>query len=115
MNFEEQIAEISDRFVKAYQIRDPTACAKAYTEDGVVMEAGSPTAIGHKEIAAGCKASMDAGLEVYDIVTTSAVADGSIGYALQTVKSNHGDARVLLAMRRDDSGRWLVAAEAIVS
>jgi hypothetical protein len=45
------------------------------------------------------------GVEVINIVTTSAVADGSIGYALQSVETSHGEVRVLLAMRRDIDGR----------
>ena len=111
-SYEDQLAGISETFVTDYQNRDPVACARAYTEDGVVMEAGAPTAVGHKEISALLKASMDAGVEVTNIITTSATAYGSIGYALQTVETNHGRGRVLLAMRRDANDRWLVAVEA---
>jgi hypothetical protein len=46
--------------------------------------------------------------------TTAAESDGSIGYAVQTVHGNQGDGTVMLALRRDDDGVWLVSCEAVM-
>jgi hypothetical protein len=53
-------------------------------------------------------------VQILNFVTTTAVADGSVGYAIMTVGTNCGDGRIMLAMKRTNDGRWLVAAEAVV-
>jgi ketosteroid isomerase-like protein len=114
MTFEEQLTSLCDRFLRDYQRGDTSACAMAYTEDGIRMEAGSPPSIGRDAIAAALKTSISNGVQILSFITTTAVADGSIGYAILTVETNFGDSRILLALKCTDDGRWLVAAEAIV-
>jgi len=114
MTFEEQLAALSDKFLRDYQRGDTSACAMAYSEDGIRMEAGSPTSIGRYAIAAALKTSISTGVQILNFVTTTAAADGSVGYAILTVGTNFGESRIMLAMKCTDDGRWLVAAEAIV-
>src|SRR5439155_604784 len=115
MTFEEQLAALSDKFLRDYQRGDTSACAMAYSEDGIRMEAGSPTtSIGRDAIAAALKTSISTGVQILNFATTTAAADGSVGYAILTVETNFGDSRIMLAMKCTDNGRWLVAAEAIV-
>jgi uncharacterized protein (TIGR02246 family) len=114
MTFEEQLAALSDKFLRDYRRGDSNACAMAYTEDGIRMEAGSRPSIGRDAIAAALKTSISKGVEILSFATTTAVADGSLGYAIMTVATNYGDGRIMLAMKRTNEGRWLVAAEAIV-
>ena len=97
MTFEEQLAALSDKFLRDYQRGDTSACAMAYSEDGIRMEAGSPTSIGRYAIAAALKTSISTGVQILNFVET-----------------NFGESRIMLAMKCTDDGRWLVAAEAIV-
>jgi uncharacterized protein (TIGR02246 family) len=114
MTFEEQLAALSDKFLRDYQRGDAYACAMAYTEDGIRIEAGSPPSIGRDAIAAALRKSISKGVQILNFVTTTAVADGSVGYAIMTVGTNYGDGRIMLAMKRTNDGCWLVAAEAVV-
>jgi ketosteroid isomerase-like protein len=114
MTLEEYLPSISDKFLQDYQRGDTNACAMAYAEDGIRMEPGSPPLIGREAIAAALRASISRGVQILKFVTTAAVADQSIGYAILTVETNYGSSRVMLGMKRNNDGRWLVAAEAIV-
>ena len=114
MTFEQQLLALSDKFLRDYQRGDSGACAMVYTEDGIRIEPGSPPSIGRDAIAAALKTSISKGVEILNFTTTTAVADGSIGYAIMTVGTNSGDGLIMLAMKRTNDGRWLVAAEAIV-
>jgi len=114
MTLEESLPSISDKFLQDYQRGDTNACAMAYTEDGIRIEPGSPLLIGREAIAAALRASISRGVQILKFVTTAAVADQSIGYAVLTVETNYGSSRIILGMKRNNDGRWLVAAEAIV-
>ena len=114
MTFEQQLLALSDKFLRDYQRGDSGACAMVYTEDGIRIEPGSPPSIGRDAIAAALKTSISNGVQILNFITTTAVADRSVGYAILTVETNFGDSRIMLAMKCTADGRWLVAAEAIV-
>ena len=115
MTFEEQLAALSDTFQRDYQCGELNACALAYTEDAIRIEVGSSPSIGRDAIVAALKSNKSRGVEILNFVTATAVADGSVGYAILTVETNYGsNSRIMLGMKRTKDGRWLVAAEAIV-
>lgn len=112
LTFRNQLEAMSVAFVAAYKRRDARACSAAYAEDAVLLVHGSPPIRGRSEIAAAFQTGMDAGVEITGLTTLQAEADGRIGYALQTVHSNRADGTVLLTLRGDGLGNWLVSCEA---
>ena len=114
MSFRNQLDALSLKFVDDYKRRDPTACAEAYTEDASLLISDTSLIRGRIEIAAAIQAAMDTGQDVLELITVESDADGRFGYAIQTVRGSNGDETVLLALRREDDGFWLVLSEAIV-
>jgi len=112
--FRNQLDALSIKFVADFARREPQACSEAYTEDAVLMLPGAAPVRGRTEIAAAFQAGMDAGREIHGLTTTRAENDGSIGYAVQTVHGNQGDGTVMLALRQDSDGAWLVCCQAVM-
>jgi ketosteroid isomerase-like protein len=112
--FRNQLDALSIKFVADFDRRNPQACSEAYTEDAVLLLPGAAPVRGRTEIAAAFQAAMDAGREILALTTTQAESDGDIGYAVQTVHGNQGDGTVMLALRRDYDGVWLVCCEAVM-
>jgi cold shock protein len=102
--FRNQLDALSIKFVADFRRREAKACAEAYTEDAVRIE-----------IAAGFQAAFDAGRVVERLTTTRAESDGNIGYAVQTVHGKGEDGTIMLALRCDEDGIWLVCCEAVIA
>jgi ketosteroid isomerase-like protein len=112
--FRNQLGALSIKFAADFGGRDPQACSESYTEDAVLMLPGASPVRGRTEIAAAFQAGMDGGREIRALTTTRAESGGRIGYAVQTVRGNQGDGTVMLALRRDEGGLWLVCCEAVM-
>jgi len=110
--FRNEVDAISARFLGAFRRGDARACSELYTEDAVLLFHRSPPIRGRVEIAAAFQVSIDAGTVINGLTTLHAEADSRIGYAIQSVHTNRGEGAVLVAMRCDEDGNWLVCSEA---
>ena len=113
--FRNQLDALSIKFVAEFKRHDAKACAEAYTDDALLMLPGAAPIRGRIEIAAGFQAAFDAGRVVERLTTTRAESDGNIGYAVQTVHGKGEDGTVMLALRCDEDGIWLVCCEAVIA
>jgi ketosteroid isomerase-like protein len=112
--FRAQLDALAEQFAADFRRGDAEACAQAYAEDAIRIEASMPPSKGRSAIASAIAVGMANGIEIFKFETMQAAADGATGYALMKVLTNLGDAFVMLGLKRGPDGRWLVTAEAIV-
>ena len=97
-------------YERAWEGRDPKGLAALFTEDGFVLRPGHPPVRGRAEIErvyAGAGGSLSLRALGYAV-------DDSAGYIVGAFAGRPGapDAgKFVLALRRDASGKWLIAAD----
>ena len=97
-------------YERAWTARDATALAALFTADGFVLRPGHPPVRGTAAIEAAYRA---AGGPLALRALAWAVED-SVGYIIGGFSSGAGapdGGKFVLALRRDGSGRWLIAAD----
>jgi ketosteroid isomerase-like protein len=112
--FRDQLDALAAQFAANFRRGYAEACARAYTVDAIRIEIQLPPSAGRSAIASAIALGMANGITISRFETMRAAADGSTGFALMKVVTNHGDAFVMLGLKRGSDRRWLVAAEAIV-
>jgi ketosteroid isomerase-like protein len=112
--FRNQLDTLTEKFTDDFRRGDAKACALAYAADAIRIEPGMPPSTGRSAIESVIALGMSNGIAISRFETMQAAADGSTGFALMKVVTNHGEAFVMLGLKRESDGRWLVAAEAIV-
>ena len=97
-------------YERAWTARDAQALAALFTTDGFVLRPGHPPVRGRDEIA---RAYAGAGGPLALRAMGYAVSD-TVGYIIGAFAGRAGDpdaGKFVLAVRRDASGRWLIAAD----
>lgn len=97
-------------YERAWTARDAQALAALFTTDGFVLRPGHPPVRGRDGIA---RAYAGAGGPLSLRAMTFAVGD-TVGYIIGGYAARPGDpddGKFVLAVRRDASGRWLIAAD----
>ena len=97
-------------YERAWMARDAQALAALFTTDGFVLRPGHPPVRGRDEIA---RAYAGAGGPLALRAMGYAVGD-TVGYIIGGFAGRAGDpdaGKFVLAVRRDASGRWLIAAD----
>ena len=94
----------------AWSRRDAEALAELFTEDGFVLRPGSPPVQGQAAILEAYRGSGGPlALWAYGYAV-----DGSVGYIVGGFAERPGQppgGKFVLALRRSDSGAWLIAAD----
>lgn len=114
MSFREAVAGLEALFLEAYQRGDAAASVGGYAEDAVYLTRGKPPAHGRTAIAALAAEDIASGLQVFSLTPLHMESAGDLGYVLETCKTSAGDVTTMLVVRRDASGAWRIAAEAVV-
>lgn len=97
-------------YERAWQERVPSALADLFTVDGFVLRPGQPPVRGRRAIA---EAYRNSGGPLSLRALGFAVAD-TVGYIVGGFSGRAGEpdaGKFVLALRRDPSGRWLIAAD----
>lgn len=97
-------------YEKAWQARDAAALAQLFTEDGFVLSNGKPPVRGRSAIE---KAYSDGGGPLALRAFAYSV-DGARGYIIggyATSKGAPDQGKFILALRKGEAGRWLIAAD----
>ncbi|HEX9754527.1 MAG TPA: DUF4440 domain-containing protein [Gemmatimonadales bacterium] len=97
-------------YERAWQERAPSGLADLFTVDGFVLRPGHPPVHGRSAIA---EAYRNAGGPLSLRALGFAVAD-TVGYIVGGFSGRAGEpdaGKFVLALRRDPSGRWLIAAD----
>lgn len=114
MSFREAVAGLEALFLEAYQRGDSAASVGGYAEDAVYLTRGKPPVRGRTAIAALAAEDIASGLQVFSLTPFHLESAGDLGYVLETCKTSAGDVTTMLVVRRDASGTWRIAAEAVV-
>ena len=97
-------------YEQGWRTGDALLLSSLFTEDGFVLERGQPPVRGRPDIARAYGNTRGA---LYLVALAYAAGD-TVGYILGTFggadTSSHA-AKFLLALRRDSTGRWLIAAD----
>jgi ketosteroid isomerase-like protein len=97
-------------YERAWQGRDAVGLAALFTEDGFVLSNGKPPVRGRAAIReAYAKSGGPLALRALAFTT-----EGKVGYIIGAFGGKPGDpdwGKFVLALRRDDDGRWLIAAD----
>jgi ketosteroid isomerase-like protein len=96
-------------YEQAWQARDAAVLAALFAEDGFVLASGRPPARGRAEIrAAYAGAGGPLALRALAHAT-----EGRVGYIIGAFGRVKGEdsGKFVLALRRGDDGRWLIAAD----
>ena len=109
------IAQLLMHYESALRARDAQACAGCYAEDTEYVAGGMAPVRGRVGVADLHTAIFEAGFEIEKIVTHETTMSGDLAYVRQTLTSNDGQSLVLLVLRRQSDGHWLVHAEAEVA
>lgn len=97
-------------YERAWQGRDAAGLAALFTEDGFVLSNGKPPVRGRAAIReAYAKSGGPLALRALAFTT-----EGKVGYIIGAFGGKPGDpdwGKFVLALRRGDDGRWLIAAD----
>lgn len=97
-------------YERAWQGRDAAALAALFAEDGFVLSSGKPPVRGRAAIReAYAKSGGPLALRALAFTT-----EGKVGYIIGAFGGKPGDpdsGKFVLALRRGDDGRWLIAAD----
>jgi ketosteroid isomerase-like protein len=97
-------------YERAWQARDAAGLAALFAEDGFVMSSGRPPVRGREKIRAAYQgAGGPLALRALAFAT-----EGRTGYiigAFARTKDAEDTGKFVLALRRGDDGRWLIAAD----
>lgn len=97
-------------YERAWQGRDAAGLAALFTEDGFVLSNGKPPVRGRAAIReAYAKSGGPLALRALAFTT-----EGKLGYIIGAFGGKPGDpdwGKFVLALRRGDDGRWLIAAD----
>jgi ketosteroid isomerase-like protein len=97
-------------YEQAWQARDPAGLAALFAEDGFVLASSRPPVRGREAIrAAYAAAGGPLALRALAYAT-----EGKLGYiigAFGREKGGEDSGKFVLALRRGDDGRWLIAAD----
>jgi len=97
-------------YEKAWRARDATALALLFTEDGFVLSNGKPAVRGRAAIR---QAYSDGGGPLALRALAFSI-DGRTGYIIGAYAATAGtpdEGKFMLALRKDQRGRWLIAAD----
>jgi ketosteroid isomerase-like protein len=97
-------------YEKAWRAKDAAALAQLFTEDGFVLSNGKPAVRGRAAIQA---AYADGGGPLFLRAYAYSV-DGTVGYIIggySGASEGAAEGKFVLALRRNDKGRWLIAAD----
>jgi ketosteroid isomerase-like protein len=97
-------------YEKAWQARDAAGLAALFAEDGFVLASSRPPVRGREAIRAGY-AGAGGALALRALAYST---EGRVGYivgAFGRVKGGEDSGKFVLALRRGDDGRWLIAAD----
>ena len=97
-------------YERAWEGKDPAGLAALFAEDGYVMSNGKPAVRGRDAIREGyAQAGGPLALRALSYAT-----EGNVGYIIGAYggRDDKGDVgKFILALKRDQSGRWLIAAD----
>jgi ketosteroid isomerase-like protein len=97
-------------YEREWEGKNPAGLAALFAEDGYVMSNGKPAVRGRDAIKAGyANAGGPLALRALSYAT-----DGDVGYIIGAYggRDDKGDTgKFILALKRDPSGRWLIAAD----
>lgn len=97
-------------YESAWRDGDGARLASLFTAEGFAVQSGSPLARGHAAIARNITSpggALQLSAYAYDV-------DGTVGYIIggyRYPQSNGPGGRFVLALKRNASGRWLIAAD----
>ena len=114
MSFLYDLDELSRKFIANYTAANARACAAAYSEDTEVYFTGTAVVRGRSEMETSFGQLMRDGFRMTGIATLFAHSEGSLGYAIQRIEGDTAQ-YVMLALRRNPSGEWLVMHEAVIA
>jgi ketosteroid isomerase-like protein len=97
-------------YERAWRAKDPAALAALFTEDGFVLPNGQPPRRGRAAI----RNTYSEGGGSLVLRALEYKTRGSVGYIIGAYGHEEGqpdDGKFILALRRDNNGRWLIAAD----
>lgn len=104
------LAQVLRAYEVAYSGRDSVALAALFASDGILLPLGTPPVVGHAAVAG--ELAREGG--PLTLVPIAYGASDSVAYVIGTFGAERSAAdggKFLLALRRDASGRWRVAAD----
>jgi alpha,alpha-trehalase len=96
-------------YERAWQARDPAALAELFAEEGFVLASGRPPVRGRSAI----RAAYSDGGGPLALRALAYATEGPVGYIIGMYGARAGEdtGKFVLALRRGDDGRWLIAAD----
>lgn len=97
-------------YEKGWQGGDASGLAELFTEDGFVMSSNRPPVRGREAIEkryAGARGSLNLRAMAYEISGATGYIIGGFSYDPE----NGDSGKFILALRKSESGRWLIAAD----
>ena len=97
-------------YERAWSARDPQGLSELFAEDGFVLASGRPPVRGRAAIR---EAYAGAGGPLH-LRALAFETSGDVGYVIGTYAAGPdqaADGKFVLALRRDERGRWLIAAD----
>ncbi|WP_181708816.1 YybH family protein [Chthonobacter rhizosphaerae] len=114
MDLQDEIDELTRRFVSAFNRGDAAEAASYYTSDAIYANPGPVVAFGREAIRVAFEQEFRSGARITFFETLRCEGDGSSAWALQRFPTNTGETVLMIALRREE-GRWLIASETVTA